>query len=929
MNILKPRPEAGAQAGGPGKKKVKKEQRAEQSLGIRLVAITMNLLLILASASYVPTLPITTFLFAMTAILGSYLAWAHRDSRPGWVSTIPTVATMILFTNFFFELFTGYTSGMHTAVGAFIHMLTGLLALHCFDLRTRTDFSISALIGLGLLTCLAGMARDMIYGFYIFTYTILAGLLLFYDSSSRSHEIGPSRALPGTSAQANVAKAGLPQNATLAGVNVGAAAEQMVKRLRVASLTALLPVFLLPFLSVLAFTGLPRIDSVIDLFKDNFVRAQFPVSATLSGQLGKGGHSQSIRGGAPETKPQGGASYTVKGGETGTASGTNPKDQDNDGTGKGTGAGAPNKIGSGKGAKAAANLGGKKDAAQQAAVEKELDRERQLNEQYQKETVEMKGAANQAEEILLKVSSPQPTYVRRYSLNDFDGLNWNRSLPVNPKIIERGADNAFDLTASDSVYVPPNLPTLEIKQDFRVEEDNVFGHILPHTWIPQLVKLKGISSAATKGAKGAKSETELRIDGDGAIKLLDNLNKGATYSITSQIPVYDFEQMRHLPFETLEQVSEDREEEVRIAKSCQKPYTTDGDRVTQFALEMAGQDGNWFYRADRICDYLRKNYKYDAASFYKEDGSDKEPTSTFVEDFLFVKKRGNCRHFATAFAVLCRSQGIPARIVTGYSPGELNKTTGFYEIKGKNAHVWAEIYMPYWNWVPFDATPGGQLPAHEEGGNTLTRFIKSGLANPFGQDYTASRKRKKQNEPFSFGQGKENDKNKKNDFFNFGFDKNKKDKVELPVIGQVDQGTMQQIFKYSVVLIASLILLIVLALYLRQRKDAQMKDFMQTHKPSTLVYLEVLSELKRYELLKGPTETADELLLRLNDRAGGRGTGANTNQSANVVPDQLPEMISAFMAIYSEDRFGGDDKLEELKEMSARIKSLAQAKRRK
>jgi transglutaminase-like putative cysteine protease len=908
VNILKSKPKAGKST-----KIKKKEPRAEQSLGIRLVAVTMNLLLILASASYVPTLPITTFLFAMLAILGSYLAWAYRDNRPGWVSTIPTVATMILFTNFFFELFTGYTAGAHTAVGAFIHMLTGLLALHCFDLRTRTDFSISALIGLGLLTCLAGMARDMIYGFYIFTYTILAGLLLFYDSSSRSHEIGPSRALPGVQAPPKIA-----QNATLAGVNVGAAADQLVKRLKVSSITALLPVFVLPFLSVLAFTGLPRIDSVIDLFKDNFVRAQFPLSATLSGQLGKGGHSQSIRGGAPDSKPQGGASYTVKGGETGTASGTRPKDdEDNDGSGKGAGAGVPNKVGTGKGAKAPANLGGKKDPAQQAGIEKQLEKERSLNEQYQKETVEMKGAANKAEEILLKVSSPQPTYIRRYSLNDFDGMNWSRSLPVNPKTIEKGSDNSFDLTASDCVYVPPNLPTLEIKQDFRVEEDNVFGHILPHTWIPQLVKLKGISK------NGAKGEHELRIDGDGAIKLLESLSTGSTYSITSQIPVYDFEQMRHLPFETLEQVTEERDEEVRIARSCQKPYTADGDRVQQFGVEIAGQDGNWFYRADRISEFLRKNYKYDAASFYKDDGSDKESTSTFVEDFLFVKKRGNCRHFATAFAVLCRSQGIPARIVTGYSPGELNKTTGFYEIKGKNAHVWAEIYMPYWNWVPFDATPGGQLPAHEEGGNTLTRFIKSGLANPFGQDYTASRKRKKHNDQFSFGQGKENDKEKKNDFFNFGLDKNKKEKVQLPIVGQVDQGTMQQIFKYSVVLIASLILLVVLALYLRQRKEAQMKDFMQTHKPSTLVFLEVLSELKRYELLKGPTETADELSLRLNDRVG------EVSQSGHVVPDQLPAILSEFMAIYSEDRFGGDDKLDELKAMSARIKSLAQAKRRK
>jgi transglutaminase-like putative cysteine protease len=917
-------------------KKTKKEARVEQSLGIRIVALTMNLLLIIASASYVPTLPIATFMFAAIAILGSYLAYAFRNSRPAWVGTIPTVATILLFTNFFFELFTGYTNGMHTAVGAFIHMLTGLLALHCFDLRSRTDFSISALIGLGLLTCLAGMAKDVIYGFYIFTYTILAGLLLFYDSSSRSHEIGPSRAVPSANA---AAAARATQKDAQAATQVKPP-EMVIKRLRIASLSPFIPVFILPFLSYLAFSGMPRIDSVIDIFRDNFVRAQLPISAALSDQLGKGGRSQSIRGGAPDTKAQGGASYTVtKSNQSGTASGSSP-DKGDSGSGSGSGSGNGNTGNNSNGQKNSGK-GGKPGTGGLPSPEalKALATEKALNEAYQKEVVELRGAANQLEEIVLKVSSPQPSYIRRYSLNNFDGVQWTRSVPVATTTIRPTPNSriGLDLTASDAVYVPPRLPTLEVKQDFRIEQDNVFGHILPASWIPQLVKQKG------------KEDAEIRVDGDGTIKLISTLQRGSAYSVVSQLPVYDFDQMRHLPLETIEQVTDDRDNEIKLARSCQTPYTAGGDEIEKLANDVAGKEGNWFYRSDKICQYLRKNYKYEPGSFYTEDTPApatasafspapaaetkqvqkiKETKESFVEDFLFVKKRGNCRHFATAFVLLCRAQGIPARIVTGFLPGQLNKTTGYWEVRGKHAHVWAEIYLPYWNWVPFDATPSGQLPTHEEGGNALTRFVKSGLANPFGQNYSPSRKPRHQKERTQregdLSGDKGNDtKNNKFGLFDFGANKGKSQKIQLPLIGNVDQGLMQQFFKYSIVFFALLALAAILFVYLKQREETERREYLQTHKPSTLIFLEVLSDLKRYELLKGPTETADELSLRLGDRISELAKGGR------YIPDELPEMVSNFMEIYSEDRFGGADKLDELTIISGKIKSLVQSKARK
>ena len=44
--------------------------------------------------------------------------------------------------------------------------------------------------------------------------------------------------------------------------------------------------------------------------------------------------------------------------------------------------------------------------------------------------------------------------------------------------------------------------------------------------------------------------------------------------------------------------------------------------------------------------------------------------------FLFDEKRGYCEHFASAMAVMARSAGIPARVVTGYGGGSYNPFTG-------------------------------------------------------------------------------------------------------------------------------------------------------------------------------------------------------------------------------------------------------------
>ncbi|MBS1997933.1 MAG: transglutaminase domain-containing protein [Cyanobacteria bacterium SZAS LIN-2] len=461
--------------------------------------------------------------------------------------------------------------------------------------------------------------------------------------------------------------------------------------------------------------------------------------------------------------------------------------------------------------------------------------------------------------------------------------------------------------------------------------------------------------------------TELRVDGDSTIKLLAPLPEKAHYSVTSQIPVYDLEVMRRLPPETLYQLDEDREEELKTAQACLQLPPTLNPKMKDMGADAAGIEGNWFSKAERIAEYVKSHYRYDAKSFFEAPkagegaqtsgdaagdstsnpastlgavtgsldtapGETKPPTATTgsaqkpalseLDQFLFERKSGNCRHFASTFVLLCRTQGIPARVVVGFNPGELNKKTGYREIKGKDTHVWAEVYIPYWSWVPFDPTPNGQLPAHQEGGNALTKFISSGLANPFGQNVN----QRPHHKPAKTSIGAPDagapkpDENKNNGpGLNFDQNKNKPkgSTFQLPWLGVIDQTQMQSVVKLVGAIILFLALLVAVLIYLRQQKTARVKELLGDHPPSTLVFLEVLGELKRYDFNKLPTETADEL----SDRA--RSQFAQLERGGRHIPEELPGVVSEFMELYNQERFGGADNLDELHELSQRIKALS------
>jgi protein-glutamine gamma-glutamyltransferase len=75
-----------------------------------------------------------------------------------------------------------------------------------------------------------------------------------------------------------------------------------------------------------------------------------------------------------------------------------------------------------------------------------------------------------------------------------------------------------------------------------------------------------------------------------------------------------------------------------------------------------------------------------------------------ADEFWFDRKEGFCEHIASAFVVLMRGMGIPARLVTGYQGGELNSVDGFWVIRQSDAHAWTEVWLAGRGWVRVDPT---------------------------------------------------------------------------------------------------------------------------------------------------------------------------------------------------------------------------------
>ncbi len=89
-----------------------------------------------------------------------------------------------------------------------------------------------------------------------------------------------------------------------------------------------------------------------------------------------------------------------------------------------------------------------------------------------------------------------------------------------------------------------------------------------------------------------------------------------------------------------------------------------------------------------------------------------------IDEFWFDRKLGFCEHFAAAFVVILRAMDVPARIVTGYQGTDPVPQDGYWIVRQRNAHAWAEYWQEGVGWIRVDPT-AAVAPERVQAGRSL------------------------------------------------------------------------------------------------------------------------------------------------------------------------------------------------------------------
>ena len=144
-------------------------------------------------------------------------------------------------------------------------------------------------------------------------------------------------------------------------------------------------------------------------------------------------------------------------------------------------------------------------------------------------------------------------------------------------------------------------------------------------------------------------------------------------------------------------------------------------RIAKLAETITATAKNRYDKAHAVESYLQNNFGY---TLEQKAGGD-EP----LADFLFNVREGHCEYFATAMAVMLRTQGIATRVVNGFHGGDYNDAADVTVVRQRNAHAWVEVYFPGEDvWVPFDPTPfAGQTAASSSAGfaGSINKYLEA------------------------------------------------------------------------------------------------------------------------------------------------------------------------------------------------------------
>jgi transglutaminase-like putative cysteine protease len=270
---------------------------------------------------------------------------------------------------------------------------------------------------------------------------------------------------------------------------------------------------------------------------------------------------------------------------------------------------------------------------------------------------------NQSNLELFRVGATEPSYWRVTSLPQFDGLTF--SLPDRP------------LVRADGALSPARTDAAEIRQEVEIVE--LGGQLIP-------------AAADPVAADGSPS---LRWNPDTATLVVvgEPVERGDRFTIVSLSP-------RVSPDRLAAATSIAVPDGIHLELPADLPPV-----VTETARTVTAGATSGYAEALALQSFFRDGFTY---STEVQSGHGNDAMEVFLRDRV-----GYCEQFATAFAAMARTIGLPSRVAVGYTYG-LQTPDGRYSVLGKNAHAWPEVWFDGIGWVPFEPTPGRGAPGTEQ-----------------------------------------------------------------------------------------------------------------------------------------------------------------------------------------------------------------------
>ncbi|NDD28643.1 MAG: DUF3488 domain-containing protein [Proteobacteria bacterium] len=305
------------------------------------------------------------------------------------------------------------------------------------------------------------------------------------------------------------------------------------------------------------------------------------------------------------------------------------------------------------------------------------------------------------DEIMMRVRSSEETCYRGLGFNHYTGRGWEITL------------EGLEQTIGTSPPILLNVDGIgekELIQVYYIERD-----------LPNI-----ILSAYQLSQLFFPSDT-VYVDAHAGVRTPFALESGTVYSVVSL-----YRPVRPALLARLATLNRPPTKvELRARELDLELPPTVPSRVKTLAEDITRNEVGAYAKAAALTNYLQNHYTYTLDIPPYPDDLD------VADAFLFRYKKGYCEQFATALAVMCRSIDIPARLVTGYSSGTYNPLTGYYEVRGSDAHAWVEVMVSRFGWVELDPSPGYDAAPRTPGrsapsaADTFLRYLRARLGLDF------------------------------------------------------------------------------------------------------------------------------------------------------------------------------------------------------